>query len=1168
MMKPFPQSRWIRYFTNLKSCHGLKIAVVAIWAVLAPVLTIAGQFQRLQDRIVTIKVSNGSLKSVLQEIERQTKIKFAYSEQTINLNERVNVSVNNGTVRQVLNTVLPPLKIQFQEISELIVLSPEEEELERVAGQFKESGLRTLAEVIRGRVTDEKGEPLPGVNIVVKGTQLGTASDIDGNYSIQVSEGDVLVFSFVGFLSQEIRIVNQTSLDVTLKEDPKNLEEIVVVGFGQQKKVSVTGAISVVNADEIRQTTSSSLAVALAGRLSGLTSTQSAGGQPGRDDATLYLRGAATMNTRSPLILIDGVPRDNIRTIDPNEVESISVLKDASATAVFGVRGANGVIIITTKRGSNSKTEFKVVAEQAFTSLTREPERLNSWEYMALRNEALQNDKLPILYTDDIIEKYKNPLAGLNPNAPDYAQQKLIREYMYPNHDYYREFISKNTPQTRVNVSARGGTDKIGYFINGTYLHQGGNLKTEPKSVLGYDPSSWMDRYSFRSNLDYKMTPFLKSFLNIGAYIEQVNMPAAWLYGDDTNWMMSDLFYQAQTILPITPGPVTIDGFGVVPGRIVDPGYLDRSAFEIMNRMGYRNEVRSNLNSTFGMELDLGKLVTPGLSVKGMVSYDSRATTAMQARKSEQLFLTNIDYTNNTFSYAIKRSGEDLITLAKGADSRYNINLQGSINYNRTFGAHDIGAMLLGQRDYWETTAGEIPYNVIGMAGRVTYAFKDRYLAEFNMGYNGSEQFSPSKRFGFFPAVSLGWVVSNENFFMPLAPWITQLKLRTSVGKVGNDRMGSARFLYLDNITMGGGPLGSLGLGAGVNQGLLGNPNITWEVANKQNYGIDMEIMNDLTLNFDYFFEKRRQILISRNMVPALQGVPVGNLPRVNMGAVDNKGFEIELTYQKRFGSDMSLIVRGNYGMNENKVIYADEPRRSSEYIEQYRSTGHPMGAIFGYKIDYSNGNGYFNSEDELAEYLSKTKYGFGTPRVGDFKYMDLNGDGTVDDKDQARIGWTSIPGINYGLTLSFNYKGIGLMAFFQGLGRYSQTYGNQGVWEYIIRGTYFGYHKTAWTRERYENGEEITYPALSTLSNTNHVANDFFIMNKAFTRLRNAEISYTLPKSWLDSMRIKDFRIYLSGQNLFTWDKLRMDHLDPENTNSIGYPVTKSVNVGINMTF
>src|SRR5690606_6380830 len=224
--------------------------------------------------------------------------------------------------------------------------------------------------------------------------------------------------------------------------------------------------------------------------------------------------------------------------------------------------------------------------------------------------------------------------------------------------------------------------------------------------------------------------------------------------------------------------------------------------------------------------------------------------------------------------------------------------------------------------------------------------------------------------------------------------------------------------------------------------------------------------------------------------------------------------------------------------------------------------------AIFGYKIDYSNGNGYFNSEDELAEYLSKTKYGFGTPRVGDFKYMDLNGDGTVDDKDQVRIGWTSIPGINYGLTLSFNYKGIGLMAFFQGLGRYSQTYGNQGVWEYIVRGTYFGYHKTAWTRERYENGEGITYPALSTLSNTNHVANDFFIMNKAFTRLRNAEISYTLPKSWLDSMRIKDFRIYLSGQNLFTWDKLRMDHLDPENTNSIGYPVTKSVNVGINMTF
>lgn len=1125
--------------------------------------------QKLLDRSVTLNVEKTRLKEVLNQIEKQAKVRFAYSEHNINTNLRVSINVKKQNLSQALASLLTPLSIEFEEVSGRILLtSVEPATADPGLPATTEEPASQAAVPVRGTVTDEKGEALPGVNVLIKGTQRGTSTDIEGRFQLDVDPGTTLIFSFVGFVPQEIVVGNRTSLDVVLKEDPKTLEEIVVVGFGQQKKVSVTGAVSVVTADEIKQTSSSSLAVALAGKLPGLTSMQSAGGQPGRDDATLYLRGAATLNTNSPLILIDGVPRDNIRTIDPNEVESISVLKDASATAVFGVRGANGVIIITTKRGTNAKTEFNVTAEQTFTSLTREPERLHSWEYMALRNEALANDKLDILYSDDLIEKYKNPLAGLDPNAADYAEQKRIREYIYPDHDYYREFIKKYSPQTRINVGASGGTEKISYFINGTYLHQGGNLKTEPKSVLGYDPSSWMDRYSFRSNLDYKMTSFLKSFLNIGAYIEKVNMPAAWLYGNDTNWMMRDMFYQAQTILPITPGPVTIDGFGVAPGQIVDPGYMDRSAFEIINRMGYRNEVRSNLNSTFGMELDLGKIVTPGLSVKGMISYDSRATTAMQGEKSERLFLANLNTDANTFTYATKRPDERLIGLVKGADSRYNINLQGSINYNRTFAdRHEVGVMFLGQRDYWETTAGEIPYNVLGVAGRFTYAYDGRYLAEFNMGYNGSEQFSPSKRFGFFPAASLGWVISNEEF-LKQTDWLSLLKLRASYGKVGNDRMGNSRFLYMDNITVGGGPLGSLGLGRGISQGLLGNPDITWEVALKKNFGVDLQLFNDLTFNFDYFLENRSQILISRGLVPALQGVPIGNLPRVNMGKVDNKGFEVELTYNKAISPDFTFVVRGNYGMNQNKVIYADEPQRASDYVEPYLQTGLPLQSNFGYKIDYSNGNGYFNSQEELNSYLGTTQYGFGTPRVGDFKYQDLNGDGIINDKDVTRIGWSRIPGINYGLTLSLNYKGFGVMAFFQGLGRYSQQYANQGVWENIIRGTYFGYHRTAWTEERYASGEEITYPALSTQTTTNHIANDFFIMNKAFTRLRNAEISYQLPKRLLTGIGVKDMKIYFSGQNLFTWDKLRMDHLDPENTDSLGYPVTKTLNAGVNLTF
>lgn len=678
-----------------------------------------------------------------------------------------------------------------------------------------------------------------------------------------------------------------------------------------------------------------------------------------------------------------------------------------------------------------------------------------------------------------------------------------------------------------------------------------------------------MNRYNFRANLDYQITSNLTSFLNIGSYIEKVNMPSAWLYGGgNTAWMMSDLIYQAQTILPITPGPVTIAGFGVEPGQIVDPGYLDRSAFEIMNRFGFRNEVRSNLNSTLGLDWDLSSQITQGLSLKGMISYDSRATTAMQGSKSERLFLADVNYETDQLQYAIKRNNESLLSLVKGADSRYSINLQGSINYNRTFNdVHNVGGMILTQRDYWESTAGEIPFKVIGIAGRATYNYDNRYLAEFNLGYNGSEQFAPSKRFGFFPAVSAGWNISQEDFLKG-NDLITNLKLRASIGKVGNDQIGNARFLYQSNITIGGGPLGSLGRGRGINQGLLGNPNITWEEAQKQNYGLDVEFLSELSISLDYFTENRTDILISRGTVPQFQGVPLGNIPKVNLGEVENRGLEVELTYNKIINQRFDVQVRGNLGSNKNNVVFMDEPIRDDTYAYWYRSTGYPLGQQWGYKIDYSNGNGIFNSSEELESFRSSTVYGFGDPRVGDFIYQDLNGDGVINDKDQAPIGFTSIPGLTYGISLSIRFGAFDFSTFFQGVGRYSGYFANQGVFEYTKLGTYFDYHKTAWTPERYANGENITYPALSTRSTTNHVPNDFFIMNRAYTRLRNLELAYTIPPALLQIAGVRSLRIYIGGQNLFTWDHLKMGHLDPEVNNSIGYPVTKMFNAGIDLSF
>ncbi|HEX7756666.1 MAG TPA: SusC/RagA family TonB-linked outer membrane protein, partial [Niabella sp.] len=475
------------------------------------------------------------------------------------------------------------------------------------------------------------------------------------------------------------------------------------------------------------------------------------------------------------------------------------------------------------------------------------------------------------------------------------------------------------------------------------------------------------------------------------------------------------------------------------------------------------------------------------------------------------------------------------------------------------------------QRDNWETTAGEIPFNVVGFAGRGTYAYDNRYLVEVNMGYNGSEQFSPEKRFGFFPAASLGWVASNEKFFKTITPVLSYLKFRGSYGKVGNDKIvGDRRFLYFDDITLSSGALGSLGNGQQVNISLLGNPDITWETATKMNVGVDLGLLKDFSASFDYFTENRVDILLTRGTVPVLQGVPVGNLPKVNMGNIFNKGFEVELTYNKSFSKDISLMVKGNYSYNHNKVKFMDEAKRDDSYVYPYHTTGYSLGQQWGYKIDYSNGNGYFNSQQELDDYLAKTKYSFGTPRVGDFKYVDLNGDGIVDDKDVAPIGYSDlVPRVSYGFMFSLRYKNFELTPFIQGVAKYSHTYSDQGVYEFVKSiGTYFGYQRTAWTAERYANGEKITYPALSTGQNTNHIANDFFIMDRSFLRLKNIELAYTLPAGALKRLSVQGLRVYVSAQNYFVWDKLRMGHLDPEGADALGYPVTRSLNVGASITF
>lgn len=1023
---------------------------------------------------------------------------------------------------------------------------------------------------ITGKVLDENNQPMPGVTIIVDGTTNGTMTGPDGTFTLGgVPSGATVIVSCIGYTDQVLP-EGKTNYLVSLVPDSEMLEETVVVAFGQQKKLSVTGAISTVASADLRKTTSTRLDNALAGRVTGLTSMQSGGGQPGVDGATMYLRGAATTNGKSPLILVDGVERDNIRTIDMNEVESISVLKDASATALYGVQGANGVILIQTRKGQKGKAQLNISVDQSWTSFTKEPSRLHSWEYCELRNEALMNDSQAPEFSEETIAKFRNPLLGLDPSSPDYDNQVAIRKAVYCDNDYYRMYLKSNTPQTRANANISGGTDFVNYFVNVGYIHQGGNLNTESPDYLGYDPQCYMNRLSLRSNLDFHITKNLTASLNIASYAENVNMPAVGdLYRGDQSWMITDIIYQSQTILPISPGPVTDPRFGGVSDGVVGYNYLDRSAYEIINRRGFHTNKRKNLNTQFSVNWDLGELVTKGLSVNGMAAYDTYNIGVLEGRKKERVYNVRVDYDSETLSYSSSNGDKiEPLTMTSSRFSNYQIYVQGSINYARTFGKHNVTAMATAYRRFWEGTSADIPYNVLGTAARATYSFDDRYLVEGNLGYNGSEQFAPSKRFGLFPSGSIGWIASNESFLKG-NKYLTWLKFRASYGLVGNDSMGGLRFLYQDDnkIQSGNGFVQGLG-GKIVKEGLIGNKSITWELSKKMNLGVEIGLFKDFRINVDYFTEKRDQILLKRRTVPSFQGVSSDYIPRVNMGKVDNHGVDVEVSYSHTFNRDFSISSRVNFGFNDNTAIELDEPMRSEEYAYQYHEEGFRLGQEFGYLIDWdSPGNGYFTSQDEIDSYYP---YGFGgKPRVGDFVYKDVNGDGVIDQKDLSPIGYsTTVPGLNYGISLGLNFKGIDFNVLFSGLGRYSKYYSGQGVVEWTKQGTYFDWTRNGWTEERYKNGEKITYPAISTTKTVSHTENDFFIQNRSFLRLKNIELGYTLPERFLSKVGVKALRVYVSGQNLFVWDNLRITHIDPEQNNSYGYPITKNVTLGLNINF
>lgn len=1016
---------------------------------------------------------------------------------------------------------------------------------------YAQSGL-----TIQGTVVDaETKEPIEGVTVRYGNSSIATATNGVGFYKFEIPQRGSITFALIGYKPQEVSVKSKGAVNIQLVKQGEDIDEVVVVGYGKQKKVSVTAAISTIDTKDLKQSSAANLSAALAGRLPGLTAMQTSG-QPGNDVVNLYLRGLGTVNDASPLILIDGVPRSNISKLDPNEVESVSILKDASATAVFGVRGANGVILITTKRGQPGKSELNISVDQSYQKFMAQADRIHSWEFAELRNQAYLNDnpgakedQMP--FTQFMINKYK---SGEDP-------------VFYPDRDVFHDYFRDWAPQTRVNANFNGGGDRFTYFLNAGYIGQGGNFKTEPESFLGYDPSYKMDRYNFRGNIDYGIAKNLKASLNIATYLEKMNTPQTVdLFAGSVAGMVQNMIAYTWATPPTDPGPVTMPGYGVPLNEVVAQSGQDRNTFGEINRRGYRQEMTNNLNSSLALDWGLD-FITKGLSAKGMIAFDSHASTVLQGVRALDTYAFRVARDeDDTNGYSPIRTNQDAaIRLSKGMNTRYYTNFQASLNYARSFSKHNVTGMFLFQRDNWDQYGADLPYNIVGLVGRATYNYDNRYLAEFNYGYNGSEQFAPANRFGSFPAFSVGWVISNESF-LKNNNVITNLKLRGSYGLAGNDKLGGERFLYQSFINMAGGAIPTLGRGQSIVQGRMGNEAIQWEIARKMNIGLDVELMKSLSLTVDVFKENRDKILISRKTVPELQGVSLSNIPRVNIGEVDNKGFEAELIYRKAVNGDFSFLAKGNFAYNKNVVKFLDEVQYGEDYAYRNRSTGYSIGQQFGYKVDYSNGNGYINTAEELAN-LPAYQMG-GNPRLGDLKYIDITGDGIINDRDMVPIGNPSVPRISYGLSGSVTYKNADLAFLFAGVAQTSRYTTGWGATEFALVGFYSDWHHQAWTADRYANGEEIRYPALGMASGVSQVRNDFFIMDRSFLRLKSLEVGYSLPAGLLKPLGVQRIRMYVNGNNLFTFKKLPIDTIDPEQNDALVYPLTRMYNFGLNVTF
>ena len=1032
---------------------------------------------------------------------------------------------------------------------------------------------------VSGTVLDKTtNDPLIGVSVVVKGVaNAGTITDMDGKFTLKLPYAEApLVFSYLGYQPQEIVPGAKKELTVLLQEDTKALQEVVVVGYTKQRKETMIGSVATITTKDLTQSPTANINNALAGRLPGLIVNQYAGGEPGVDQSELFIRGKATYGNQSAIVIVDGIERD-MSYLAPDEIETFTILKDASATAAYGIRGANGVIVITTKRGKAAeKATVNLKASIGINQPIGFPEYLGSADYATLYNEARLNDAKMTgadisslnLFSQQAIDNFRRA-KGDNSDGLGYDW------------DYY-DFAFKPGLQEDVSLSIRGGTDKVRYYVLANYFSQGGNYKYS--NAGEYDSQTKFTRYNFRSNIDININRYLSTRLDLGARITDRNAPGT------TAGRLMTICATQPPYLPIlveeNAHPQNEEYIQQNPrGMLYGDNIYRYNLLGELSRTGYLNEKNTYLNGSFAMNLDM-EFLTKGLKAEVMFSYDAsegrwinrKLDTYKDGYREYPKYATFMPIEGSDaymagghYTGAYKTGNKYDIDQTIGNGFSHNASdgrtyIQARLDYNRLFSnRHEVTAMLLANRGN-RTVNNELAYHSQGITGRFAYYYNQKYLMEFNFGYNGSENFAPGKRYGFFPAGSIGWVVSEEEF-MKKASWIDFLKVRASYGLVGSDNV-SSRFPYL--AFYGGGSGYDFGNNFGTNvggtsEGNLANANLTWEKARKLNVGIDFTTLNQrLALTIDAFYEYRFDIITDMNS-DGIMGYPdiVGKDAALqNLGEVSNRGVDIELSWNDKIGKDFRYYIRPNLTFSRNRLEYKAEVARKNSWRKE---TGKRLYENFVYVFDH------FVADQEEADRLNKIGYQpWGQLIPGDVVYKDLDRNGVIDDEDRTAMGNPRSPELMFGIPFGFQYKNFDFSVLLQGATKSSILLNGAAVFDFPQFeqdkiGRVKKMHLDRWTPE---TAATAKYPALhyGTHDNNKNGNSSLFLYDASYLRLKNVEIGYNVRK-----FHVQQARIYVQGLNLLTFDKLGDVDIDPETKSGDGaswYPIQKVFNFGIDITF